>query len=171
MDMQELTKRKIHDASEMLPKTPDSASWAVSCGPWPMVVTFMSSCRARQQEGDFGKVWGCSISRARAKVTICWLGVEKKAGDGGGRQSMTQPWSVGSGRGEDWRVGGRQCASSASNATAPGSLEALPIRRVEPPVRWLCILARGRLYEASGHAARAHNSEQPHGRVCAVEEL
>lgn len=36
-----LTNRKIHDASEMLPKTPDSASWAVRSGPWPTTVTFI----------------------------------------------------------------------------------------------------------------------------------
>ena len=37
-----ITSRKIHDASEMLPKTPDRASWAVSGGPSARTVTFMA---------------------------------------------------------------------------------------------------------------------------------
>ena len=33
-----LTNRKIHDASDMEPKTPDKASWAVKCGPLASMV-------------------------------------------------------------------------------------------------------------------------------------
>ena len=32
--MWEHTSRKIHEASDMEPKTPDKASWVVNDGPW-----------------------------------------------------------------------------------------------------------------------------------------
>lgn len=69
-----LTSKKIHDASEMLPKTPDSASWVVSGGPWPwaMVVTFMA-----WWPGSRWSWWGLVlVSGGRG---------EKTGGDGSGR--------------------------------------------------------------------------------------
>lgn len=46
-----LTKRKIHDAREMEPKTPDSASWAVKEMLWNMIALVLGCLQqvARKQ--------------------------------------------------------------------------------------------------------------------------
>lgn len=82
-----LTSRKIHEASEMEPKTPDKASWAVSAsaGPWPRVVTFMGvaglagwcrrvkrrgecRCRCRPHSALVWRGWNCAWSRRQQPV-------------------------------------------------------------------------------------------------------
>ena len=107
-----LTRRKIHDASEILPKTPDSASWAVRAGLLATVVTFMiaSRCRRCQERVEIGVVpdrrprqrrtaAGPRTKKKKLETTSDWDGMGDCSGkyDAGGR-GCRGDWRVGDGR-------------------------------------------------------------------------
>jgi hypothetical protein len=64
MESRELTSKKIHEASDMEPNTPDSASWTVKGGPWVASTANMAVIRpgrggekGRSRRYD-AEVWG-----------------------------------------------------------------------------------------------------------------